>query len=53
MRELDKKEAPEISGGYFGPLVTDPPAYPTSDYPDQPMTGTGEEDLPAGSGQND
>ena len=48
MKELEKKDAPTVSGGYFGPLVTDPPAYPTpAEYPQYPNGDpTGEGDLP-------
>ncbi len=50
MKEVDKKDMPEVSGGYFGPFVTDPPTYPDPGYPQTPVNDPlGEGDLPAGS----
>ncbi len=48
MKEVDKKDAPAVSGGYVGPLVTDPPAYPIPpEYPQYPHGDPlGEDDLP-------
>jgi hypothetical protein len=34
MKEVNKSQTPEISGGYTGPLVVDGPTYP--DPPDGP-----------------
>lgn len=48
MREVDKKDAPAISGGYTDPDSTINPTNP-KDYPDRPVTGTGEDDLPIGT----
>ena len=48
MKEVDKKERPEVSGG-SSPFVTDPPTYPDPDYPQTPVTDPlGESDLPVG-----
>jgi len=54
MKEVDKKDAPEVTGGYIGPLCTDPPGYPTpeADYPQYPINPYGENDLPAGEKQS-
>ena len=50
MKEVDKKDAPDVSGGYTGPLCTDPTAYPITEYPKLPNGDpTGEGDLPVGS----
>lgn len=48
MKEVDKKDTPSVSGGYIGPLVTDPPTYPIPpDYPPYPNGDPlGEGDLP-------
>ena len=47
MKEVDKKDAPEVSGGYVGPLCTDPAQAPISEYPKYPNGGPlGDEDLP-------
>ena len=46
MKEVEKKDAPEISGGAL-PFVTDPPTVP--DYPQNPSNPDqteGERDLP-------
>ena len=40
MKEVEKKEAPEISGGAALPYVTDPPVV---DYPQDPPTAPGHE----------
>jgi hypothetical protein len=44
MKQVDKKDAPAVSGGYYGPLVTDPPECPippdTPDYPQYPNPDT-------------
>jgi len=47
MKEVEKKDTPEVSGGYVGPcitdpFVTDPPIV--SDYPKNPVTGVPNED---------
>lgn len=50
MKEVDKKDAPNVSGGYTGPLVTDPPSDPIPgvDYPQNPYVDySGEGDLPS------
>ena len=56
MKEVEKKDAPEISGGYVGPLVTDDPGpgcitpvFP--DYPQNPRLDDpfGQGDLPVGT----
>jgi hypothetical protein len=54
MKEVDKKDAPEVTGGYFGPLCTDPPGYPIpeADYPQYPSNPYGENDLPVGEKQS-
>jgi hypothetical protein len=51
MKEIDKKDSAEVSGGYFGPLVVDGPCIPNpeEDYPQYPNGSTGEDDLPIGS----
>ena len=48
MKEVDKKDAPEISGGYTGPDAPIPVCLPSNEFPSTPYTGTGEEDLPVG-----
>jgi len=35
MKEVEKKDAPEVSGGGSPPYVTDPPLV---DYPPEPFT---------------
>ena len=42
MKEVDKKQTPEVSGGYFGPLETEPayPAGPTPTCPPLPIDPT-------------
>jgi len=47
MKEVEKKDTPEISGGALPPLVTDPPLV-GPDYPQTPTTPEteGERDLP-------
>ena len=49
MKEVDKKDAPAISGGYTGPdsVITIP--QPPTPFPASPITGTGEDELPTGS----
>jgi hypothetical protein len=43
MKEVEKKDAPDVSGGY----VTDPVECPITDYPKYPNGGPlGDEDLP-------
>lgn len=53
MKEVDKKDTPEVSGGYIGPPCTDPPGYPIPDYPQYPPPRDpfGEDDIPTGLGQ--
>jgi len=47
MKEVDKKDAPSVSGGYVGPLVTDPPVEGV-DYPQTPFVDYGGEgDVPS------
>jgi hypothetical protein len=46
MKEVDKKDAPNVSGGYTGPLVTDPPVEGV-DYPQNPFVDYAEGDLPS------
>ena len=50
MKEVEKKDAPEISGGYAGPLVIDDPrpGCITPDFPQTPISPDplGERDLP-------
>ena len=53
MKEVEKKDAPEVSGGYIGPAgCTDLPGYPVPEYPQypngEPDDPTGEGDLPVG-----
>jgi hypothetical protein len=36
MKEVEKKDAPEVSGGYVGPLVEDPAISPP--FPQFPTT---------------
>jgi len=49
MKEVEKKDAPEISGGGSGSYVTDPPLVGI-DYPKEPTSpdsqDQGERDLP-------
>jgi len=50
MKEVDKKDAPNVSGGGpLDPTVTDPPGYPGVDYPQYPVdyTSPGEGDVPS------
>ena len=43
MKEVDKKDAPDVSGSY----VADPTGCPITDYPKYPNDGPlGDEDLP-------
>jgi hypothetical protein len=49
MKEVDKKHAPAISGGYLGPDAVIPVRIPDNEFPTAPITGTGEDDLPIGS----
>ena len=49
MKEVEKKDTPAISGGYLGPDSVVPVKIPNDDYPANPFTGTGEEDLPIGA----
>jgi hypothetical protein len=43
MKEVEKKDAPEVSGGYVGPLVEDPsgsepfPKFPTTPVQTDPV----------------
>ena len=46
MKEVDKKHTPEISGGYTGPDSVIPVRLPNNEFPTDPITGTGEDDLP-------
>jgi len=46
MKEVDKKDAPAISGGYTGPDSVLPIRNPDDAFPPNPVTGTGEDDLP-------
>jgi hypothetical protein len=39
MKEIDKKQAPEVSGGYFGPLETESPV-PVGPMPTVPPLPT-------------
>ena len=46
MKEVEKKRAPEVSGGYFGPLEGDTHQYPvpigpTPTFPDPPIVDDG------------
>lgn len=53
MKEIDKKHAPAVSGGYVGPYVTDPPGDMVPDYPTSPESPyidestIGQRDLPS------
>jgi hypothetical protein len=54
MKEIDKKQAPQVSGGGELPYVTDPPCLPDPDYPKEPggplvdyTKSIGELDLPS------
>jgi len=49
MKEVDKKDTPAISGGYLGPDAVAPVKTPIDEYPPNPWTGTGEDDLPIGA----
>jgi hypothetical protein len=44
MKEVEKKDAPEVSGGYVGPLVEDPAIV--EPYPQIPMVPVNNEDTP-------
>ena len=48
MKQVDKKDAPAVSGGYFGPLVTDPPECPVipDEPPEYPQYPTRDSDIP-------
>jgi hypothetical protein len=47
MKEVEKKDAPEVSGGYVGPLVEDPSvAPPFPQNPTVPVQPGQTEDLP-------
>ncbi len=46
MKEVDKKDTLEISGGYTGPDAPIPVRLPGNEFPSNPVTGTGEDDLP-------
>ena len=48
MKEVDKKDTPSISGGYTGPDSVIPVRLPDNQFPTNPITGTGEDDLPVG-----
>ena len=49
MKEVEKKDAPDVSGGFQPPPVYDPPS--TGDFPKFPTTpiDIAEGDLPIGS----
>ena len=48
MKEVDKKDAPAVSGGGpLDPTVTDPPEYPGVDYPQHPVDYSGDGDVPS------
>ena len=49
MKEVEKKDTPAISGGYLGPDSVVQVKIPNDEYPANPFTGTGEEDLPLGA----
>ena len=49
MKEVDKKQAPAISGGYRMPDAPLPVTVPIEEFPQNPNTGTGEDDLPLGA----
>jgi hypothetical protein len=48
MKQVEKKDAPAVSGGYYGPLVTDPPECPIAPEmpPDYPQFPNPDSDLP-------
>ena len=46
MKELDKKQAPAISGGLDTEVPVIPVAIPIEEFPKDPTLGTGENDLP-------
>ena len=48
MKEVDKKDTPEISGGFTGPDAPIAVSLPGNEFPTNPVTGTGEDDLPIG-----
>ena len=48
MREVAKKDAPAISGGYTGTDSVIPVRVPIEEFPTNPISPTGEDDLPSG-----
>ena len=49
MKEVEKNDTPAISGGYLGPDAVVPVKIPNDQYPANPFTGTGEDELPTGA----